>query len=212
MVQRLFSSAPGEYIIFQLWFCVCVKIITVLYLEQAKCVCSDGFQPTVKASHLETADSPFSKLPSNRSSSGDGSSLSSNKIFFCVIMLISASWDSIFFHNPQCLLGWSVVSEQSKQWTLEGNFAWHVMWNSSGAWSPRERRQISQSHVKKLKTLKALVTSPPAHLHLLLYLRLHKAPLLLLQVKIRGGILYTTVSLNDSNIYERRLLQLRDSA
>ena len=84
--------------------------LIVLYLEQAKCVCSDGFQPTVKASHLETADSPFSKLPSNRSSSGDGSSLSSNKIFF-----VSASWDSIFFHNPQCLLGWSVDSGKSKQ-------------------------------------------------------------------------------------------------
>ena len=92
--------------------------LIVLYLEQAKCVCSDGFQPTVKASHLETADSPFSKLPSNRSSSGDGSSLSSNKIFFCVIMFVSASWDSIFFHNPQCLLGWSVDSGKSKQWTL----------------------------------------------------------------------------------------------
>ena len=89
--------------------------LIVLYLEQAKCVCSDGFQPTVKASHLETADSPFSKLPSNRSSSGDGSSLSSKKIFFGVIMFVSASCDSIFFHNPQCLLGWSVDSGKSKQ-------------------------------------------------------------------------------------------------
>ena len=89
--------------------------LIVLYLEQAKCVCSDGFQPTVKASHLETADSPFSKLPSNRSSSGDGSSLSSKKILFCVIMFVSASSDSIFFHNPQCLLGWSVDSGKSKQ-------------------------------------------------------------------------------------------------
>ena len=37
-----------------------------LSLQQARCVFSDGFQLTIKTSHLEIADSPLNKLASNR--------------------------------------------------------------------------------------------------------------------------------------------------
>ena len=85
--------------------------LIVLYLEQAKCVCSDGFQPTVKASHLETADSPFSKLPSNRSSSGDGSKFSF--VSYCLYQhLVTVSFSTI--HSVFWVGQWTVESPNSE--------------------------------------------------------------------------------------------------